>query len=71
MWDEVLNDHSVLGSSSELIKGLVKHAQNRWKIDNNQLTIYDNDGTTPLYVFDLKDSSGNPTETNPYERVPV
>lgn len=71
VWDEVLADHTVLGSSAALIKGLVKHAQNRWKIDNNQLTIYDDDATTPLYVFDLKDASGNPTETSPYERVPL
>lgn len=71
VWDEVLAGHTVLGSSAELISRLIKHAENRWKIDNNQLTIYDDDGVTPLYVFDLKDASGNPTESSPFERVPT
>lgn len=71
VWDEILADHSVLGSASALVGRLIKQAQNRWKIDNNQLTIYDDDATTPLYVFDLKDASGNPTESSPFERVPA
>lgn len=50
---------------------LLKHTKNRWKIAANQLTVYDDDGTTPLQVFNLKDASGNPTMTEPYERVPV
>lgn len=55
---------------------LRKLVRNRWKIDEatNQLTIYDDDGTTPLKVFDLKDASGVPT-TGPAggvrERAPV
>ena len=44
---------------------------NRWKIVNNQLIIYDDDGETELIVFDLKDKDGYPTETNVFERVPV
>lgn len=44
---------------------------NRWKIENNQLVIYDDDGVTPLKVFNLKDKYGNPSEVNVYEREPV
>lgn len=43
----------------------------RWKVTGNQLILYDTDGTTPLYTFDLKDSAGNATESNPFERTPV
>jgi len=43
----------------------------RWKIDTatNKLTFYDSNGTTPLIIFDLKDSVGSPTSDNPVERV--
>jgi len=41
----------------------------RWKIINNQMLFYEEDGTTPLLVFDLKDSIGNPSMTNVFERV--
>ena len=43
---------------------------NRWKIEANQLIIYDDDGATPLIRFDLYDKEGLPTEVNVYERVP-
>ena len=45
--------------------------QGRWKMAGNQLIFYDADGSTPLRTFDLKDKQGQPTETAPYERVPV
>ena len=43
----------------------------RWKIENYQLTYYDEEGVTPLRVFNLYDKNGVPTNDNPYERVPV
>ena len=45
---------------------------NRWKVDAsaNTLTIYDDNGSTPLLVFDLKNSSGNATSTDIFERDP-
>jgi hypothetical protein len=43
----------------------------RWKITSNQFIVYDTNGTTPLYTFDLKDSTGAATEDNPKERIPV
>lgn len=55
---------------------LLKHMEGRWRIhtsggDANRLVIYDTDGTTPLIKFDLKDSVGDPTTINPFERDPV
>jgi hypothetical protein len=46
-------------------------AYGRWKIENDQLTIYASDGVTPLKVFDLKDESGLPTQTRIFERDPL
>jgi hypothetical protein len=43
----------------------------RWKIENNQMVFYDDDGITPLYTFNLKDLNGNLTMRNIFERVPV
>jgi len=55
-------------------EGLAKILQvdkGRWKIQNNQMIFYKEDGVTPLYTFNLKDESGQPSEKNVYERVPV
>lgn len=41
---------------------------NRWKIASNQLVIYDDDGTTPLYTFNLK-KNGAADGGEPDERV--
>ena len=49
-----------------------KHLTNRDKIDTtaNTLTRYDDDGTTPLVVFDLKDGDGDASSTQIYEKTP-
>jgi hypothetical protein len=51
----------------------LKILKGRHKVDKTAktFTIYDENGTTPLYVFDLKDSLGTPTGESVYERVPV
>ena len=48
-----------------LCETLLKYDRNRTQIDKTAmtLTIYDDNGTTPLTVFDLKDAGGNPTIT--------
>jgi len=43
----------------------------RWKIENNQMKFYAEDNITEIAVYNLSDSAGNPTETNPAERFPV
>jgi hypothetical protein len=51
---------------------LLKYERNKTKIDKNNftLTIFDDNGTTPLTIFDLKDSAGNPSIIEICERVP-
>ena len=44
---------------------------NKWKLLSNQLIIYDDDGATPLYTFNLVDSGGNPAMENVYQRTPA
>lgn len=58
------------------VSKIAKITANNWTIqtsggDANRLVIYDDDGTTPLYKFDLKDSSGAPTVTTPFRRSRV
>lgn len=56
-----------------LIEELLKYDKNRTKIDkiNNQLLIYDNDLTTVLRRFELRDSNGNLSVDEVCERVPI
>ena len=65
----------VLGGYPDDIKDeteiILKVQKNAWKIIDNQMIIYDDDGTTPLYTFNLKDSTGTPSSTEVYERTPV
>lgn len=56
-----------------LLNILLKYERNRTKIDkvNKTLTVYDNDGVTPYHIFNLLDSTLNPSVTEVCERVPV
>lgn len=62
-----------IGADAEIGR---KIATGKWQIhssggDANRLVLYDEDGTTPLYKFDLADVSGLPTFTSPFRRTPV
>jgi|GEM_PF-6141622 len=52
-------------SDLEIVK---KVETGRWKIESNQMTFYDDDGVTPLLVFNLYDQSGLPSDENVFER---
>lgn len=56
-----------------LIQTLLKYQVNRTRIDPiaMTLTIFDDDCLTPLTVFDLKDSLGNPSVLEVCERRPT
>lgn len=51
---------------------LVKIGCNRWKLDAgaNTFTVYEDDGTTPLIVFDMTDAGGSPSVNRIFERDP-
>lgn len=74
--DSIAVQSSLLGLQSELtitkmaVLNLQKIQTGRWKLQNNQLVIYDSDGVTPLLNFDLKDENGEATMQNVFERVP-
>lgn len=55
-----------------LLDTILKYQRNRTRIDtaNAQLVIYDDDGTTPLTTFDLKDFNGMPSVQEVCERIP-
>lgn len=67
---EVYNPVTVIANYASDITAIKKVELNRWKIASNQLTIYDDDDTTPLYVFDLK-KAGVANGAEPDERLPV
>jgi hypothetical protein len=48
-----------------------KILRGRWKIQGTQLLMYDDDGITILRTFDLRDSQGQPSATNVFERMPT
>lgn len=58
---------------NSLINTVLKYEKNRTKIDtvNKQMIVYDNDGTTILQIFNLKDSTGAPSVAEVCERVPT
>jgi len=55
----------------DVVVKLLQVETGRWKIINNQLIMYNEDGETILYKFDLKGKLGQPTERDVFERVPV
>ena len=67
--DAIQIDISNLGA---FVDDLIKYQRNRSLIDpvNFTLTIFDDDGVTPLTVFDLKDENGVASCTSVFERIP-
>lgn len=86
VWDQDTASHLLAGSFGELIQlikadttaiflccDLVRKFQtNRTRIDSGTftLTVYDDDKVTPLHVFNLKDTLGNPSLDPLCERDP-
>jgi len=74
--DDVLTDtNSIINSLSlalDIVNSILKYNSNRTRIDKNDktLTVYDDDGVTPITVFDLKDFNGVASITEIAERVP-
>jgi len=53
------------------IKDILRVEFGRWKISNNKMTFYKEDGISILHEFNLKDQAGNPNSLNVFERTPV
>ena len=63
----------IAGDLDEVLTKQVKLLQvltGKWEVKDNQFIMYDADGETPLYTFDLT-QDGTPTEYNPDKRVLV
>jgi len=78
VWNEAVTDHVVAGSTGKILDtiddnvALIKKIEgNRWRIDTSAktLTIYDDDGVTPIKVFNLKDETGTASTDRVYERT--
>jgi hypothetical protein len=74
--DDILNDtNSIINSLSlalNIINTILKYNSNRTRIDKNNktLTVYDDDGVTPIKVFYLKNFDGVVSITEIAERMP-
>lgn len=66
--DAVSSSQTAIQTAVTIVR---KIQANRWKVVSNQLVVYDDNGTTPLYTFNLLDDTGAPTMTRIFERVPV
>ena len=62
-----------ISNMGTLVDDLIKYQRNKSIIDPTlfTLTIYDDDGVTPLTVFDLKDSAGVASVLSVFQRIPV
>ncbi len=70
---KLVEANSKLDTATTLIQTLMKYESNRTKIDQTAktLTVFDDDGITPLKVFNLRDFAGNSSITEVAEKVPV
>lgn len=50
------------------VGNILKVQKNKWAIVRNQMIFYDDDGTTALYTFDLKDQRGAASSKDVYSR---
>ena len=70
---EVSKENRYLYSSNETagVGKILKIEKGKWEIRGSQMIFYDNDGTTPIYTFDLKNKHGSATEKDVYSRTPA
>jgi len=68
--DLIINDISDISTIKDNVDIIRKIETGRWKILNNTMIFYDDDGTTPFLTFDLKNSNGVSSNIDVFERVP-
>jgi len=64
-------NHTTAATLGDRVNLVRKIQENSFKVTSNQLIIYEDNGFTPLKIFNLKDKAGLPTETDVYEREEV
>jgi len=66
--DAVQSDMDDVADDVPVIKQVLT---GKWEITGNQLIMYDDDGTTPLYTFDLANAAGAAASTRIFKRTPA
>lgn len=65
-------DATISSRGSQTVLDIVRKFQtNKIEIHNNQVRVYDDNGSTILYTFNLYNASGDPAEKAVYLREPV
>lgn len=75
VWEEPDDEHDaggITGTMGTVVNAMRKCMKNRTRIDKvaKTLTVFDDDGTTPFIVFDLKDGAGVKSIIEVCERDP-
>jgi len=70
VWAYQTSSLTVTGSIGKDMNKVQKAHFNRMKVENNKLNLYDDDGTTIIYTWDLYNAVGTPTSTGVTERAP-
>lgn len=78
VWAAVVDDNDTMNTFGWAVKstlvdvGVIRQVETgRWKIENDTMIFYDDDGVTPILTFDLKDQAGAPSMENVFERILV
>ncbi len=67
----VANKRTSVQIFNRQVDSILKVQKNKLNIASNVLTIFDNDGTTTLFSFNLKDANGNATSDDVFSREPI
>jgi hypothetical protein len=70
--NSLLSSYTTSGTLGRAIRDIFWSSYNRRKVDSvaNTETLYRDDGVTSHQIFDLKNSAGNPSSQNVFEKVP-
>ena len=69
-WVTAIPGAYAAGSAGKKMSDLYQALTGKWEVVNNQFIIYDSDGTTALFTYDMT-QDGVGTEWNPDKRSPV
>ena len=71
-WDELMSGHNISGTSGEFLTTMKKIIQNRAKHDGALIKLYDDDDTTVLWTYPVKDKNGDVVNSSDFAvKVPV